>query len=276
MRCSAPLPALRIDTHAHVFARGLPMADARRYTPAYDVTVEQYIAQLDAHGMSHGVLVQPSFLGSDNRHMLAALQRYPQRLRGIAMIDADTSVAQLHALRDSGVVGIRFNLVGGAPLPDFQGDWRPALEQVAQLGWQVEVHREAGDLPQVLPPLLEMGLKVVVDHFGRIDPRLGVDDPGFRFLLDSGATRQVWVKLSAAYRNGGTSEGTRLAQQAWPLLRQHVGLDRLLWGSDWPHTQHEHLTRYSDSWQQFTALVSDPQQRAHITGATAAQLFGFS
>ncbi len=69
--------ALRIDTHAHVFARGLPMADVRRYTPAYDVTVEEYLARLDAHGMSHGVLVQPSFLGSDNSYLLQAIARAP-------------------------------------------------------------------------------------------------------------------------------------------------------------------------------------------------------
>jgi predicted TIM-barrel fold metal-dependent hydrolase len=147
------------------------------------------------------------------------------------------------------VVGVRFNLVGGAPLPDFQGAWRDTLTRVAALGWQVEIHREAGDLPLVLEPLLKLGLKVVVDHFGRVDPALGVDDPGFRYLLSTGASRQVWVKLSAQYRNGGSEGGAHFAGQAWPLLRQHLGTDRLLWGSDWPHTQHESMTSYADSWR---------------------------
>lgn len=53
-----------IDTHAHVFERGLPLADARRYAPTYDAPLPAYLAQLDAHGVSHGVLVQPSFLES--------------------------------------------------------------------------------------------------------------------------------------------------------------------------------------------------------------------
>ncbi|RCO07821.1 hypothetical protein DTX79_18580, partial [Bacilli bacterium] len=52
--------------------------------------------------------------------------------------------------------------------------WRDTLRHIAQLGWQVEIHREAVDLPQVLEPLLELGMKVVVDHFGRVDPALGV------------------------------------------------------------------------------------------------------
>lgn len=278
MTTSALHDALRIDTHAHVFTRGLPMVDGRRYTPAYDVTVEDYVAQLDTHGMSHGVLVQPSFLGSDNSYLLAALRRFPQRLRGIAMVDAGVDAEALQELKEAGVVGIRFNLVGGAPLPDVQGNWRATLERIAELGWQVEVHREAADLPLLLPPLIEMGLKVVVDHFGRIDPTLGVDDPGFRYLLDCGASRQVWVKLSAPYRNGGNGGsvyGAYLAHQAWPLLRQYLGCDRLLWGSDWPHTQHESATSYAHSWQQFSALVTDAQDRSTITGATAARLFGF-
>ncbi|MEN2673156.1 amidohydrolase family protein [Herbaspirillum huttiense subsp. huttiense] len=269
-------PAMRIDTHAHVFARGLPMADVRRYTPAYDVTVEEYLARLDAHGMSHGVLVQPSFLGSDNSYLLQAIARAPQRLRGIAMVDADIEDAQLQALQQGGVVGVRFNLVGGAPLPDFGGAWRDTLTRIAALGWQVEIHREAADLPRVLEPLLALGLKVVVDHFGRVDAALGVDDPGFRYLLSTGPSRQVWVKLSAQYRNGGSEGGARFAGQAWPPLRQHFGPDRLLWGSDWPHTQHESMTSYADSWRRFESLVSDEADRRCITGETAAQLFQFA
>ncbi|HZG19010.1 MAG TPA: amidohydrolase family protein [Herbaspirillum sp.] len=276
MSKAASTTGLRIDTHAHVFARGLPMADGRRYTPAYDITVDEYLARLDAQGISHGVLVQPSFLGSDNSYMLQAIARAPQRLRGIAMVEPDIDESALLALQQGGVVGVRFNLVGGAPLPDFRGVWRDTLARIAQLGWQVEIHREAVDLPQVLEPLLELGMKVVVDHFGRVDPALGVDDPGFRYLLSTGASRLVWVKLSAQYRNGGSEGGAHFARQAWPLLRQHLGTERLLWGSDWPHTQHESMTDYADSWRRFEDLVSDEQDRRLITGQIAAQLFDFA
>jgi hypothetical protein len=60
-----------IDTHAHVFERGLPLANARRYAPGYDAPLSAYLAQLDAHGLSNGVLIQPSFLGTDNSYLLA-------------------------------------------------------------------------------------------------------------------------------------------------------------------------------------------------------------
>jgi predicted TIM-barrel fold metal-dependent hydrolase len=66
---------MAVDTHAHVFRRGLKLADTRRYAPDYDVEIEDYLRQLDAHAVTRGVLVQPSFLGTDNSFMLKALHR---------------------------------------------------------------------------------------------------------------------------------------------------------------------------------------------------------
>jgi predicted TIM-barrel fold metal-dependent hydrolase len=54
----------------------------RRYAPSYDAPLGDYLGQLLAHGFSHGVLVQPSFLGTDNRYLLSALQTVPGQLRG--------------------------------------------------------------------------------------------------------------------------------------------------------------------------------------------------
>ncbi len=62
-----------VDTHAHVFARSLPVLPDARYVPGYDATIAQHLDLLDAHGVDCGVLVQPSFLGTDNRHLLTAL-----------------------------------------------------------------------------------------------------------------------------------------------------------------------------------------------------------
>ena len=76
-----------IDSHAHVFHRGLTLAAERRYTPGYDASLRDYLEQLNCNCLSYGVLVQPSFLGTDNSHLLDCLRRAPQRLRGVAVID---------------------------------------------------------------------------------------------------------------------------------------------------------------------------------------------
>src|SRR5260370_40644376 len=40
------------DTTAHVFERGLPMPDARRYAPAEDALLVTYLHQLAPHGLA--------------------------------------------------------------------------------------------------------------------------------------------------------------------------------------------------------------------------------
>ena len=137
---------LAVDTHAHVFRQGLALADTRRHTPDYDATLDQYLALLDTHGLTHGVLVQPSFLGTDNSHLVQALRAQPDRLRGVAVVDPAITDEALQALAAAGVVGIRLNLIG-LPLPDVAAPaWRHLLDRVNALGWHVEIHVQAARL----------------------------------------------------------------------------------------------------------------------------------
>ena len=90
--------ASSVDTHAHVFERGLPMPDVRRYAPDADASLATYLQHLDTHGLAYGVLVQPSFLGTDNSHLLQALRAAPARLRGVAVVDPAIDAPGLQAL----------------------------------------------------------------------------------------------------------------------------------------------------------------------------------
>lgn len=259
--------ASRVDTHAHVFARGLALAGRRRYTPGYDAPLAAFLSELDAHGVAAGVLVQPSFLGTDNSFMLDALATAPTRLRGIAVVAPDAADAELDALAAAGVVGIRYNLIGEDAGKLAQPAWRALSARAAARSWQIEVHIEGRDLPAVLDLLLPLGTPVVVDHFGRPDPALGHDDPGFRRLLAAGERGHVYVKISGAYRCGGNAGGYARA------LLDTIGPGRLLWGSDWPFTQFEDRRRYADGIAELQAWCS-PDEQAEIA-ATARKLFGF-
>jgi predicted TIM-barrel fold metal-dependent hydrolase len=263
------------DCHAHIFRRGLKLADVRRYAPDYDATVADYLRVLDENGIARGVLVQPSFLGTDNSFLLEGLAGAPARLRGIAVVEPTATKDELAALDRKGVVGIRLNLVGLA-VPAFDAEpWPALLKSVADLGWQVEVHREAKDLEAILPPLIRAGVTVVVDHFGRPDAKLGVDDPGFRHLLSTGAQRRTFVKISASYRNGKDGAGEATALKAYPMLRDALGVDRLVWGSDWPHTQFETVENYKKARAFLDAMVPDAAEREAILSRTPAALFRF-
>ncbi|HJV82371.1 amidohydrolase family protein [Noviherbaspirillum sp.] len=266
---------MSIDTHAHVFVRGLHLAAVRRYAPDYDAPLAAYLAQLARHGMTHGVLVQPSFLGTDNRFMLDAIRSSPLPLRGIGVVDPDIPRETLAAMAGEGMAGIRLNLIG-KDIPDFySGPWPRFLRDLAQLGMQVEIHRAAADLPHIIAPLVAAGVNVVVDHFGRPDPSLGVRDPGFAYLLSIAATRKVWVKISAAYRNGDDAVGERIARDAIPLLLAAFGAERLLWGSDWPHTQFETTVDYGTVRALLDDWIPDVSVRRTILATTPAELFRF-
>ena len=261
-----------IDTHAHVFHRGLKLAPGRRYAPDYDAPLSLYLEQLDHNGMSNGVLVQPSFLGTDNSYLVDCLKQTAGRLRGIAVVDPAVSADELRTLDKAGIVGIRLNLVG-QPLPDLAAsEWRGLLANVKAMGWQVEIQRNASDLAVLAPLLLDLGVTVVLDHYALPDPKLGVADPGFQSVLKLGATRNVWIKISAPYRNGAAGES--FAKEAYPLLRNAYGLDRLLWGSDWPHTQFEATQTYAKNRQFLDTLIVEERERAQVL-ASPRPLFRF-
>jgi predicted TIM-barrel fold metal-dependent hydrolase len=269
-RSEAALPT--IDTHAHVFHRELKLAPGRRYAPDYDAPLSLYLDQLDHNGITNGVLVQPSFLGTDNSYLVDCLKQTKGRLRGIAVVDPAVSADELRELDRAGIVGIRLNLVG-QPFPDLAAsEWKVLLANVKSMGWQVEIQRNASDLAALVPQLLDHGVTVVLDHYALPDPKLGVADPGFQSVLKLGATKNVWVKISAPYRNGAAGES--FAKEAYPLLRSAYGLDRLLWGSDWPHTQFEATQSYAKNRQFLDTLIVDKSERAQVL-ASPRPLFRF-
>lgn len=256
-----------IDTHAHVFRRDLPVAERRRYTVDYNATPYDYLAMLRSNGMVKGVLIQPSFLGFDNSYLLAVLVKQASQLRGIVALSRDTSPDEMARLAKAGVAGIRLNLIGRSD-PDLSSpEWLRHLEAVAAIGWQIEVQCEAARLPTLMPSLLRAGGPVVIDHFGRPD---AIDDPGFRYLLDAADTGRIYVKLSAPYRVGNA-----LADAAAPLLLRAFGAERLLWGSDWPHTQFEKVADARDCRHALDRWVPDAAMRSTILTTTPTRLFGF-
>jgi predicted TIM-barrel fold metal-dependent hydrolase len=263
---------LSIDAHAHVFHRSLPLAPDRRYAPGYDAPLDAYLAELDRAGISHGVLVQPSFLGTDNRYLVDCLKAANGRLRGIAVVDPATSAEELQALDRAGVAGLRLNLLG-RPLPDLgEPSWQRLLTAARDLGWQVEVQRRAGDLADLAARLLDHDVAVVLDHFALPDPTLGITDPGFAAVLELGRSGRVWIKLSAPYRN--RPQGRRFAHDAYPLLRTAFGPARMMWGSDWPHTQFETTQDYAGSRSFLDELIQDAAERSDVLAAPKA-LFRF-
>lgn len=265
------LAAQITDTHAHVFHRGLRFINSRRFTPTYDAPLERYLEELDRHDIARGVLVALSVLGTDNSYLVESLQTAQGRLRGIVAIDPAVDLAKLNSYATAGVVGVRVNLTGGLPVPDFgAGAWAEAVAECVRRDWHIEINDRCARLPASVEPLLAAGVRVVVDHFGMPDPVLGTEDPSFARLLSFAASRRVWVKLSGEYRFS-----PEVAQRAAPVLLDTFQPDRLLWASDWPFTQHEHTGHYDTQRARLESWIPDTTARQTVLCQTPAELFQF-
>lgn len=243
------------DAHAHVFEPGLPLANVRRYAPEYKATKEMFANQLDSHGIQRGILIQPSFLGTDNSYMIDAIDTYPDKLYGVAVIEPNVDFDVLRELDKHNIIGIRLNLYG-KEIPDLSTPvWQQCLSYIRELNWHVELHIDACVLPRLITPLLEAGVKVVVDHFGKPNIEDPLGDEGFQYLLKQGNTKRVWVKVSACYRLGGFEKGLEIAKNLLPHLLNSFGPRRLLWGSDWPHTQNESTMTYDRAYEAMNELI---------------------
>ena len=240
----AVLPPGSWDCHCHVFgpASRFPYAEARSYTPA-DAPLEAYLALLDRLGFAHGVLVQPSAYGRDNRAMLDALARAPQRLRGVGVGGAELRPATLRAWHVAGVRGLRANEFRRDGKPYYQNGVRlseiePHYPLMAELGWHLQLWIDTRDLPELLPSLARVPVPIVVDHMGRMEHRHGVNHPGFQALVRGVGEGRLWSKLSGTYRLGATPPDYA---QARPFHDALVAANprNLVWGTDWPHPRPE-------------------------------------
>jgi len=248
-----------------------PLAPDRHSAPKRDCTVEDYLAVLDTHGISHGVLTAPSFYGTDNSLLLDALDRAGGRLRGTVIVDRGIDQAALTAMGERGAVGIRLNWVRRSTLPDVStGDYRQLFAKVRELDWHVEIYLEGPLLAKILPAVRESGAKVVIDHFGRPDPAQGVACGGFKAVLEGVRAGDTWVKLSAPYRQGGADP-----RRYVDALLDAGGPQQLVWASDWPFVSHEDDVTYRDCVQWLVDWVPNEAGRRIILADTPVSLFGF-
>lgn len=262
-----------VDSHAHIFRADSPVVAGARYVPADNASIEMYLSHLDQHGFDHGVLIQPSFLGFDNIQMIEGISRHPDRLRGVAVVPLDVDDDKLAKLSDGGVVGARLNLFG-QPLPRLEeAAWQGFLERLGERNWQLELHCPPHYLTSVLPQLNGYPGPIVIDHFGRVSPQAGTSDPDYRAFLELLRPDQHWVKLSGYYRLGDDEIGQRHAKEALELLRGKGMEERLVWGSDWPHTQHSHMD-YDQAVDFMDTLLPEDGFRKRVLETNAQELFG--
>lgn len=267
------VPPLACDAHCHVFgpASRFPYAANRSYTPE-DRPKEVLAALHRRLGLGRAVIVQASCHGTDNRAMVDALRSDPSRYRGVAMIDDATPEAELHAMHDAGVRGIRFNFIkalGGGP---DMAVVRRAADRVRPLGWHMVLHVQGDGVREMEGAIRALNMPVVIDHMGRVDPALGVAGAAFATLLDLMRDDRIWVKLSGAERMTRTPFADALPF-ARALLRAAPG--RVLWGTDFPHPNLATPVDEMELLNLVTDFAPGPADRQRLLVDNPAALYGF-
>jgi 2-pyrone-4,6-dicarboxylate lactonase len=231
------LPPGAVDAHCHVFGPGdvFPYSPERKYTPC-DAPAEKLFALRDYLGFARNVIVQASCHGPDNRALVDALNKAGKLARGIAVVNQDVTDAELKALDQACVRGIRFNF-----LPRLADElphevYRELAARVAPLGWHIVVYFEAHDLQRLKGLLSSLGTPIVVDHLAVPDVSKPLDqNPDFAAFQDWMAENpQIWVKVTCPERiskQGPPYDDFVLYGRA--LVDRFP--DRVIWGTDWPH-----------------------------------------
>jgi len=235
-----PLPAYGCDCHVHVFGPfdRFPLDPRRAYTPGA-ASVEDLSALLQRLGLRRVVVVQASPQGDDNACLIDALQRINAsgelQARGVAVISEQTSDAQLRAMHEAGVRGVRVNLESAGEHDPEVGralmSW--AADRVAPYSWHVQTYTTLQVIASMADTLMELPVPVVIDHFGRATAAKGVQQPGFDKLLALVASGRAYVKLSAAQRISDLPDHPDAQVIAQALVAANP--QRMLWGTDWPH-----------------------------------------
>jgi predicted TIM-barrel fold metal-dependent hydrolase len=249
------------DCHAHLFGPydRFPLAANRSYTPA-EAVASQYLALLARLSLTHGVVVNPSAYGTDHSLLFEALSVH-KNLRGV-VVTRPGALPVVASLRDKGVRGARFshrsggNFGGSATL----GDLLALAPSLADAGLHAELWTDCQALPQIADKLSALPFPVVIDHMGGFDVATGIDDRGFRCLLELVEKGTAWVKL-CAYRNLLAAPDIDAGKPFHDALLQ-ANPGRLLWGSDWPHLrvtpvpQTEQLLDVFKRWTGDDAIIS--------------------
>ncbi len=233
------LPTGACNAHCHVFGprERFPYAADASFVPPLDAPKEALFALNDRLGLARCVVVQSNCHGFDNRAAQDAVAARPGSYRAIALLPTDVGDAELQRLDRAGFRGVRFNYMGhlGRQVP-IEAVLALAA-RIAPLGWHLQIHGDPALLTDLADGLRRSPVPVVIDHIGRIDASLGMQQRDFQALLALMDDERFWVKLSGMDRITRQGPPYEDAQPFARRLAAEFG-DRVVWGNDWPHPNH--------------------------------------
>lgn len=287
-----------IDTHSHLWLRqdtvvnGMPirtlengrslfMGEVRQMVPPFIIdgrnTAEIFLSNMDYAQVTAAVVVQEFIDGLQNEYLADVQNRWPDRFITCGMADYRQPgwIHQAKNLISQGFKGIaipghRLQTPTGRislTCPDMMDMFRIMQEK----GLFLSITLEDGDVqvPEMEEVIQEFpDLKIAVGHFGM------VTRPGWmeqirlarhkNVMIESGGI--TWLFNSEFYPFNGAVRAIREAAD-------EVGIDKLMWGSDYPRTITAITYRMSYDFILKSTLLTD-REKEQFLGENAAAFYG--
>lgn len=269
---SFPMPERACNSHLHIIDPGFPN-DGK--AAAQIGTVETYRELARKLELPRAVFVQAKPFACDNTCLLDAIARFgPENARGIAVVDNTVTDRQLADLHAGGIRGLRFSIWNPKNAVVSFSDCYPLSERIKDMGWNIQLHMSAAQIAQSADTIRRLPCKVVFDHMGRLDPRLGNRDPAYTFLLEMVERGNAWIKLSGPYLNTLTGHPWDDASATARDIARFAP-ERVVWGSDFPHVTEEEKPDEMELTELISNWLPTEEARQLALADNPAKLFGF-
>ena len=230
-------------------------------------SAEVFLSNMNYAQVGAAVVVQEVIDGNQNAYLTEVQTKYPERFFCMGMA---WNLDEAKAVYQAGLKGIAFpghrmheSLLSLMPVFKYMEEKGMVLsmclgENETQIGEMAEVIQECPDL------------KVAIGHFGMVTTpafksQVLLARCGKNVMIESGGI--TWLYNSEFYPYPSAVRSIKEAAD-W------VGMDRLMWGSDYPRTITAITYKMSYDFIQKTNELSE-QDKAKFLGENAVQFYGF-
>lgn len=274
-----------IDAHAHLWKKQqgkvngkdvFPVGDGksnfggviRQMMPPYmnddENTAERFIANMNYAGVSGAVITQEEIDGNQDAYLLEAKAKYPDRLKICSLYEDGK------AYTFDGFDGIK--ICGGRlPSADLTFQYK-IFEEAEKLGKFVSIDLADGEIQTYsLKELIQQypDVRIAVGHFGMVT-RKGWEEQiklarYDNVRIESGGI--TWLYNSEFYPYPSAIESIRQAADI-------CGMEKLMWGSDYPRTMVEITYKMSYDFVCKSKELAE-EEKAMFLGGNAQKFYGF-
>ena len=240
-------------------------------------SAEVFLSNMNYAQVGAAVVVQEIIDGNQNEYLLDVQKRFPDRFFCMGMVDfkdndfsTDNLLIQVAALHAQGFKGIAIpghrikgSLLKAMPMFKFMEENGMILSMCL-----AEDDKQIAEMGEVIKEC--QNLKVAIGHFGMVttpffQSQVKLAALGPNVMVESGGI--TWLYNSEFYPYPSAIKSIREAADL-------VGMERLMWGSDYPRT----ITAITYKMSYDFVLKSDElthEEKALFLGENAMQFYGF-